>query len=499
LLLLALLLAACGDSPAATTAPTTTTAAGTTSATTTVAGTTSATTAATAAPKVGNELVGQSYTINNTVTTAVQVFNHTDLTISDTKTVVKPKNGLFLVVKYEIDNKSQVEIYDPFPSVVDANAKVYVKGGDDNTVGSAMFSQPQYKFEQPLGAGKKGVMFSIFDVPATATGLQLSDSNGGTKFTSGGSIKPTVTTAAPATSKLNFQSFTSDKGSFSVKFPGTPTTTAQKNTVGGFQIDTNLFLVTLNSGSVTYLVSYSDYPTEITSNQTPDQALNNARDGQVASVQGKILSDKSLTKDNIFGKEIEISSTSNYIRTRIYISGQRLYQLVVVYPEATKSLGDIQTFLDSFALSNTSSDIFDNLTLVDLDQSIQDGVANSLTGVSDVQVTMYVTDLASDKVSASVDAQLRSEGYKFSLLGATAPQLQGVLYLGLYTKDGAADILTTVAPLSSNPQEFAATMKSLNIPGLNASNSADFSNQLQGKKGLIILLEGTGLAKLVNK
>src|SRR5207237_1376697 len=78
-----------------------------------------------------------------------------------------------------------------------------------------------------------------------------------------------------------------------------------------------------------YLVSYIDLPPV---QGSVDKYLKDFGNSMVAGLQGKIQNDKRVTLGSNSGRElaIETSSVGGMYRTRHYLVGSRLYQLIIV-------------------------------------------------------------------------------------------------------------------------------------------------------------------------
>ncbi len=222
LVITALALGACGDSvtsvPASTSALTTSS-----TASTTVAGTTS--TSAVSSSKIGQELLGQVYTNNKIANKVLTVDAVTELKHQQTGTVVQATRGVFLVVKFEINNGSSITVMEPNACLVDSQGKVYFR--DALKPYSAMYSQDRYKYEQQLAAGSTGLMFALYDVPASSTGLMLATVDGKTNLTSGGTGGSAAsTTAAVSTTARATTSAATTGAATTVAATKAPSTTA---------------------------------------------------------------------------------------------------------------------------------------------------------------------------------------------------------------------------------------------------------------------------------
>lgn len=144
---------------------------------------------------------------------------------------------------------------------------------------------------------------------------------------------------------------------FSVLIPGKPAEQAQS--VEGHQGLEN-HLLTLETELGGYVVSYLEFPDEVTD---PDQIkvmLDRGREGGIASSRGELVSEAEIKLNGYFGREWSLKLPGGLTATaRAYWVKRRLYQTVFVKsPKASDSPGVIKLrqqaetkFLNSFTLS----------------------------------------------------------------------------------------------------------------------------------------------------
>jgi hypothetical protein len=145
-----------------------------------------------------------------------------------------------------------------------------------------------------------------------------------------------------------WSTYQSEPGRFQVEMPGTPELSSKPIAINGTDIP--LYMVTVDLGSVSYLVSYIDYPSSVFANLSKEQALLNVRDG---SAKGhNLLRDKEITIAGYPAREYAIARNDNTIVVlRSTIVGVRLYQFVYAVGGQTEPTSpDARRFLNSFAL-----------------------------------------------------------------------------------------------------------------------------------------------------
>ena len=160
----------------------------------------------------------------------------------------------------------------------------------------------------------------------------------------------TAPTDQPSTpTEIEWQEFT-EAGRFSVTVPHALTKTMQEEETQIGKIYIHMF--TTEYAGIEYGVGYNDYPPDLIFD--PQLVLDGARDGIVATVNGKLLGEQPISIDDYPGRELTIEATENsrtiIAQARIYLVKNTLYQILTVAPEEHSSSPDIAKFMDSFNL-----------------------------------------------------------------------------------------------------------------------------------------------------
>ncbi|MBN1811315.1 MAG: hypothetical protein JXA14_05735 [Anaerolineae bacterium] len=154
------------------------------------------------------------------------------------------------------------------------------------------------------------------------------------------------------TGEASWKEFTSEEGRFSILLPRTPRQTTETVDTPVGEIDERSF--TVIHGSITYIVSYSDYPQNVLSAGDPQAILDSFSDSAVTSIEGKLLSERSISLDGYLGRELKIKiaddSDTAIAQIRIYLVGNRLYYIYTLAPEERASSPSVDKFLNSFKL-----------------------------------------------------------------------------------------------------------------------------------------------------
>ncbi len=155
-----------------------------------------------------------------------------------------------------------------------------------------------------------------------------------------------ATTAA--WSQKGWLTFTSPEKDFSVRMPFAPKSQSQDISTPLGIIKARMFLC---EASPAYVVCCSDYPAEKMQATDPQQVL----DGAARGVKGKLLARKAIQLGSHPGRDLEFAAGDLRIRNRLYLVGNRLYQVQVVYPAVGNYRADVERFVTSFRLLRSHS------------------------------------------------------------------------------------------------------------------------------------------------
>ena len=154
-----------------------------------------------------------------------------------------------------------------------------------------------------------------------------------------------------------WSSFSSSDGSFSIMLPATPAENVTETPVEGATLKTTSY--SLNPGAEGfYFVSFTDNPGLKAS--PPEEAF----DGVQTELEsaGTLLEQMPVSIDGFSGREIRIEMTAKQpgdvlTTARVFVVGDRLYQLLVSRQKATTSPEDQDRFLDSFKILKKPEDL----------------------------------------------------------------------------------------------------------------------------------------------
>ncbi len=146
----------------------------------------------------------------------------------------------------------------------------------------------------------------------------------------------------------------SEAGRFSVMTPTPLEEMVQSLETQGDKIDLHIFSGQL--GDTGYFVSYWDYPPGLIQPDKLEKMLDASRDGSVAKVSGRLIREGKLTLMGNPGREMVIETGSQTgpearrLQGRLFIVGDRMYQIMVVAPRDEKSRPETEAFLQSLKL-----------------------------------------------------------------------------------------------------------------------------------------------------
>lgn len=147
--------------------------------------------------------------------------------------------------------------------------------------------------------------------------------------------------------------FVSKDGKFTVALPDKPTERPIKSKFGDAEITIRLFSVNQKDKGRAFVVSYTDYPkTAIGANA--DKFVGERADANVSNLKGKLLSNEKTTlgKAKHPGREVrfEITDKKQTYRARVFLVGERVYQVVLLGPDDFVKSKEADDYFASFAV-----------------------------------------------------------------------------------------------------------------------------------------------------
>jgi hypothetical protein len=139
-----------------------------------------------------------------------------------------------------------------------------------------------------------------------------------------------------------------DGAGFAVYMPDEPKEEKQQIRSGGGTLELTKHVVSLDDDGA-YVVMYSDLPAGRTAEA--DRLFQAARDRVVQSLRGELLGDSRVQLGDLAGREIQVQAARGIlIRQRMFVSGNRLYQVIAAGPRMFTNSPDVGNYLRSFRL-----------------------------------------------------------------------------------------------------------------------------------------------------
>ena len=148
----------------------------------------------------------------------------------------------------------------------------------------------------------------------------------------------------------DFKPHTSPGGRYSATFPGTVKSETNDIQAGKDTLKLTLDSVELKGGTV-FLVSYVDASDEV-AKKPAGPRLDKVRDGNKGPA-GKVLEDKDVTVGaaRFPGRDLLIETPGGFIRNRVVIAGNRLYQVMVQGTKEVVASPSADKFIASFEIT----------------------------------------------------------------------------------------------------------------------------------------------------
>jgi hypothetical protein len=146
----------------------------------------------------------------------------------------------------------------------------------------------------------------------------------------------------------NWRDFSNTEGKFTVRMPGAPK--EETNTIKTDSGEITIHLFGIPIGDTDYIVAYSDYPTDLVVSKGPTGILDSARDGAISNTKGTLITDESIELNGFPGKLLIVGSPDGkgIAQAKIFLVGNRLYQVFVAAEKDAAYSEENLAFLDSF-------------------------------------------------------------------------------------------------------------------------------------------------------
>lgn len=155
-----------------------------------------------------------------------------------------------------------------------------------------------------------------------------------------------------AQEKLEFTEFVSKDGKYKIQVPGKAMESQKELQIGGKAVVMHTASVSLPSKSEKRAVVLTSLalvePIAAGGEKAAVEQI-----AKAAAGKGKVLSEKAMThgKDKLPGRDCLVENPEHHMRYRAVLSGQRIYQLMVLGPKDFVTSKDADTILDSFEVT----------------------------------------------------------------------------------------------------------------------------------------------------
>jgi len=132
--------------------------------------------------------------------------------------------------------------------------------------------------------------------------------------------------------------------------------------------------------------------------------------------------------------------------------------------------------------ASTTIPIISGATEVTLDAAFSTELAKQIPGLNNPIIKLYVSNDDAQKLADNADLAFTGAGYKFGLPGMTKPTF--------YVKTGSVDILLETGTVPADAGDFS---KALNIPNMTTEETKKLTDQIKGKKSMLIIIAAPDL------
>ncbi|HAA31592.1 MAG TPA: hypothetical protein DCE56_32690 [Cyanobacteria bacterium UBA8553] len=152
--------------------------------------------------------------------------------------------------------------------------------------------------------------------------------------------------------QAKWEQVSSTEGGFTVLMPIKPAQKTQTTEGAALSLEDHRFIASLEEGKVTYIVSYTNFPEEL-SQLPPNVILDSISSRFTNDKKLKSLNQQDITLGQYSGKEFKFETPEGtLVKQRFFLVKQRLYQVITEIPKARESAlsSDVEKFMSSFKL-----------------------------------------------------------------------------------------------------------------------------------------------------
>ena len=156
-----------------------------------------------------------------------------------------------------------------------------------------------------------------------------------------------VAAAGAAAQVPGWKTYSYPADGFSVSFPADPQIQSQDKPVpAGGKAETRMYQIAVGDGGL--MVGMFHFGPMV-AGKTPDQVLQDGKNGALAQTKAHLISEKKITLGDASGLEMVAENPTFHIKGRLFVAGTRVYTLMEFYPIG-KPLAHAEEFLDSFRI-----------------------------------------------------------------------------------------------------------------------------------------------------
>jgi hypothetical protein len=136
---------------------------------------------------------------------------------------------------------------------------------------------------------------------------------------------------------------------FSVSLPAPPT--VKSRTINSQTGKMVIHMFTCQQGATSFTITCTEYVEGVLRPELADQVFDAVRDGMIKGINGKLVGEHRITLDRFPGKEVDCQGGNGTVgRMRIYMVGNRLYQVIGATQEGARGGTLVSRFMTSFQL-----------------------------------------------------------------------------------------------------------------------------------------------------
>ncbi len=139
--------------------------------------------------------------------------------------------------------------------------------------------------------------------------------------------------------ELDWRELRSNEGRFTALMPAKPR--YEERPLAGPPVVV-MHLWSAHAAKSIFGVGYADYP------EVDTRVLDTTRDALLNNIRGRLLEEKPLIQSGLAGRELVAEAGDTALQARLFVSGPRLYQIVVLGGKNAISAADLDLFLTSF-------------------------------------------------------------------------------------------------------------------------------------------------------